>query len=369
MANKEHWLLLKQGIKTVWNNWRTENPEVKPDLSGVDLSNINLQGVNFTSVDLSGANLSRADLSRADLSEANLSDANLSQANLSGANFSGVYLSGAHLTGVNLSRANLRWTDLRDANLSDANLPSVDLRWADISKVNFSGANLSGANLSGSNLRGANLIKANLSEADFNSADLSEADLSEANLHKANLIRIQALGTNFTAATLTGTCLENWNINSTTNLTDVICDYIYLREGQQERRPSDIKKNFAPRELTTLVQKYQETVDLMFEDGIEWKAFLLSLQELKTEYGEENLSIQAFEKRSGETFVIRLEIPSSVNKAEIERQAKNLYKSQLNLIEERNSVELKAQDEQIGIHRQHNTNLETIIHVLANSLS
>jgi hypothetical protein len=32
MANQEHLEILKQGVK-IWNHWRKEHPEIKPDLS------------------------------------------------------------------------------------------------------------------------------------------------------------------------------------------------------------------------------------------------------------------------------------------------------------------------------------------------
>lgn len=71
MANPEHLKILLQGVET-WNQWRKDNPEVVPDLSG--------------------ALLSRANLIEANLSEAELSDANLSGANLSGADLSGAII-------------------------------------------------------------------------------------------------------------------------------------------------------------------------------------------------------------------------------------------------------------------------------------
>jgi hypothetical protein len=46
MANPEHFKVLKQGVE-VWNRWREENPEVRPDLSGTLLSRLDLDGVNF----------------------------------------------------------------------------------------------------------------------------------------------------------------------------------------------------------------------------------------------------------------------------------------------------------------------------------
>jgi len=38
MANEEHLKILKQGVE-VWNKWREENPQEKPELQRVNLSN------------------------------------------------------------------------------------------------------------------------------------------------------------------------------------------------------------------------------------------------------------------------------------------------------------------------------------------
>ncbi len=71
MANKEHLEILKSGIDR-WNAWRTENADVRPDLSGADLSRANLRQADLHAVGLNRTNLCWADLSGASLSEANL---------------------------------------------------------------------------------------------------------------------------------------------------------------------------------------------------------------------------------------------------------------------------------------------------------
>jgi hypothetical protein len=48
MANKEHLKIIEQG-DTTWNEWRQENPHLRPSLNGAklrcaDLREINLRG-------------------------------------------------------------------------------------------------------------------------------------------------------------------------------------------------------------------------------------------------------------------------------------------------------------------------------------
>jgi hypothetical protein len=141
MANDEHIAMLMKGVE-VWNAWRNENPDIRPDLSvadfiGADLRGANLRGAVLSRADLRGAILSRADLIGAYLREANLSDADL--------------------RGANLSWANLGMTSLRGAVLSGANFLKADLSGAVLSGTDFSGANLMGATLFDTDLTGADL--------------------------------------------------------------------------------------------------------------------------------------------------------------------------------------------------------------------
>jgi hypothetical protein len=61
MANQEHVDRLLQGVE-VWNQWRQENPKVKPNLVGADLKHINLEGTSLIFADLSDSDLSNSDL-------------------------------------------------------------------------------------------------------------------------------------------------------------------------------------------------------------------------------------------------------------------------------------------------------------------
>jgi hypothetical protein len=175
---------------------------------------------------------------------------------------------------------------------------------------------------------------------------------------------------------LTGTCIADWNINSNTYLQEIICEYVftgYDRSKDQctDRRPHDPNQIFAPGEFTKRYQIVLESVDLFFNDGIDWKAFLASLQDLKTEYGED-LNIQGIEKKAGGSFVVRLEVPSDADKGTIERTAKELYETKLQTLEAyyQERLQLRGEQldffkEQVEIERIRNTRLERIVETMA----
>jgi uncharacterized protein YjbI with pentapeptide repeats len=144
MANSEHHSLLTRSVAD-WNQWRTDNPDIRPDLTEADLI--------------------EADLTEADLSWADLINAKFNMAKL--------------------LRADLRWADLSEAdllkaNLTEANLSGADLRWADLSE-----AELLKANLTEAILCGANLTKADLREADLTAAWLVQSILVNTTCNKA----------------------------------------------------------------------------------------------------------------------------------------------------------------------------------------
>ncbi len=143
MANQEHLKMPKRGVKA-WNQWRKENPGVRPDLYSADLSEANLNGANLSWANLRGAKLSGANLSEAILDNAILSDANLIEANLRVANLSGANLRRANLITADLMRANLGWADLSWTNFCGAGLTDADLTNAALRETLFGDTNLSG---------------------------------------------------------------------------------------------------------------------------------------------------------------------------------------------------------------------------------
>ncbi|MGK7920995.1 MAG: pentapeptide repeat-containing protein [Trichodesmium sp.] len=434
MANVEHLEKLQQGVNAwnKWQQSHKEvKPDLSgadlrgADLSGADLREADLREACLNITNLNMAILSRANLSGADLLDANLREANLSGANLSSSNLSRSNLFRSNLIGVNLSKANLSGADLintnlREANLKGASLYIANLKGADLNEADLQGANLKGAylngvylqganlngaylqganlngaylqganlngaylqgaNLNGGYLRGANLNEADLSGVDLSETDLSKANLTQANLTKANLTRanltkanltvIRALETDFEEAILTGACIQNWNISSNTNLTNVKCDYIFLELGYSEetgqiiyteRYPQQENTNLEPRDFAKLVKKIKETVNLIFCNGINWQAFLTVYEQLKVELGADLWLIKAIENQEDGTLIVRIKAPSELDKKKIEQSFAEKYQTELDAI----NLELE-EETKIGQDLQYDkTNLCEIIKLLA----
>jgi uncharacterized protein YjbI with pentapeptide repeats len=289
----------------------------------------------------------------------------------------GTSFRGADLTDANFSQACLKSTDLRNAKLTRTNfhlakklqLARVDGTILTNSRVRDLVVSHRGVNKSyiGCNLKGANLENADLSDADLTATDLSEATFESAILERANLSKTQALGNNFRQAYLTAACLENWNIDEKTQLDNVNCDYVYLKNHQQERHPpSGI---FAAGEFTKLFQVVVDTIDLIFRNGLDWEALIIAIKEVSARYNTEKVNVKSIEDKGDGFIVVKVRVPEEVDKAKLHQQLQENYQHQLKIIEARYQAELQGKQEQIEIYRQHSAEMTEIAKLLARSSS
>ncbi len=142
MANPEHLAILKQGVE-VWNQWREEKREPRPDLSRADLSGRKLSGVNFRNAELHGADLGLANLYSADLRRASLIKADLGGATLSESDLRGAILLRSDLRVTILRRAKLRRTNLHGASFIGTDLEGADLGTASMNSTSIGDIDLS----------------------------------------------------------------------------------------------------------------------------------------------------------------------------------------------------------------------------------
>ena len=98
--------ILRQGAG-VWNEWRRQHPDTKPDLRNSQLIRGDFRGANLRDADLSWSHLLWSDFSGADFSGANLYAVDAREANFSNANFTDADLSKVYLGESNLSGATL----------------------------------------------------------------------------------------------------------------------------------------------------------------------------------------------------------------------------------------------------------------------
>jgi uncharacterized protein YjbI with pentapeptide repeats len=389
VAGHEQLIILQNGME-VWNAWREKDPMRIVDLSGANLEKADFRGVKAqngfslsNSKDFNDYMSEKSNLLRGiNLSKANLQAINFKWADLFCANFKASDLRNAEFFFANLSEANLSEANLSDANLCQVKLESAFLLRSKLTQAFIVDASCKSAILANTDLQEANLSRSNLEYADFKTANLKRTNFQEANLQEANFFnadlrganfsKARVLKTNFEGATLTGACIADWQIGSSTKLEGVICDYIFRTVNQETgqfsgRLPVDPKSMFAPGEFTQrfqIIASALETIDITFTEGIDWQAFFQSFQELRHERPDEDISIQGME-RKGDAFVVRLEVTADADKASIETQVKQLYVSQLAALEARYEERLRLQSEEIAHYRQTQTSFLTIVQTMA----
>jgi uncharacterized protein YjbI with pentapeptide repeats len=124
MANQEHLDILAKGVE-VWNEWRKERRDVRPDLDRATLIDVDLRGADLSKATLYRVDLSGAKLSVADLTDSNLASASFRRADLGQVNFTGADMHLADLTGAWLFSANPVEVVLSNARLKDVTLESA----------------------------------------------------------------------------------------------------------------------------------------------------------------------------------------------------------------------------------------------------
>jgi Protein of unknown function (DUF2690) len=172
----------------------------------------------------------------------------------------------------------------------------------------------------------------------------------------------------FTSAHMTGACLEAWNIENTTKLDNVDCRFVYLLENykpntdNRERRPSS--GEFAPGEFTKLFEEVFNTVDIIFQKGIDWKAFIHAFDNIRTEIikteGTE-IVVQGIENKGDGVFVVRVAVPDDANKEEIYRKIIQEYKRKLLEQKQHYISDIKIKDAEIESLQRENIHIYGIL--------
>jgi hypothetical protein len=127
MANPKHVELLKQGVD-VWNKWREENQDIRPNLCGVDIRKEQIKGTSLQVEGVNGAYLESINFSNTDLTSAHLEGCDASLSNFLGATLHGVHFNKACLHRANFERAFCRFSEFINADLKGANFSDADVK-------------------------------------------------------------------------------------------------------------------------------------------------------------------------------------------------------------------------------------------------
>lgn len=132
MADPDHIKILEQGVE-VWNQWRQDNPHIRPNLRKAkllgkslqhyDFNDTNLRRANLSHANLSHASFRRADLRRADLPGATLIEADLTSAIMIETNLEKAVLNGCLAYGISAWNINLKGADQKNLIVSKINSP------------------------------------------------------------------------------------------------------------------------------------------------------------------------------------------------------------------------------------------------------
>ena len=387
-SSNENFARIQEGTAT-WNQWREENPQARPDLSGLDLSGMDLHGINFsraklTRTDLTGANLTEASFVGADLGQCILNGTTLVRADLRDADLIWAKLVEADLSHANLTRAKciecegigsrLRNANLHDAKLSRSSFMDADFSGADLIHVKALEANFNDARLCQVNMTGAVAIGADFWQVDFSGSNLNRADLSRSNLSQARLINADWTGVNleatqlrgvfFEQVQLTGACIHDWVIDEVTNLDQINCDYVYLEAGFQGRYPHG-KSKFQPGQFSVALREGCETIELVFEHGINWLAFLQVLRSLTEEHNKMDADLRAFEQLDNGGLIVRLDVRSTLSASEIEGLLDANYRKALASAEDHYQTDLGWSEEHVIHYQTHCADLMEIARIVA----
>jgi uncharacterized protein YjbI with pentapeptide repeats len=280
MADARQVELLRQGV-TVWNDWRSRQPDVPVDLREADLEGLTLTDANLREVDLARANCRRTILNRSDLTYANCSLADFNEASLRSANLDAATFEGANLTEVRMAHVRAR-SFKPDRDMYGGTPPTSFrrsiMRNALISHGLFQETIFEAADLTGANLIGSTFIMVSLQDA-----NLAGATLGRNTFHNSDVRRCRGLADLNVTAPI---AIDNMTLRqaqgqlprrflTAAGLTDVECALARLYDpALTAEQVSDIAYTIVDRRLEGPIQKPRVFIsysraDIEFVDVLE----------------------------------------------------------------------------------------------------
>ncbi|MBD2061495.1 pentapeptide repeat-containing protein [Funiculus sociatus GB2-A5] len=244
--------------------------------------------------------------------------------------------------------------DLTDACFDGADLPHTDFRKANLTRASFEEATgLDLARLQGTILEQPKVRKLLINKRgcneDYTASNFNGANLRRADLTGANLKEVNALDADFSGAILTDACIQGWNINKNTRFTNVVCERIYLKCARKGNiitlsEPKPDSGIFKPGEFEKWISEIHETIDLIFREGLNWRAFIFSLAQ--TAIDHEGLDLSRYTISRKDEGIVFAEIGTfpGADKKAIHEAFTSCYESAVKAIEEKYQLVLQAKE-------------------------
>lgn len=277
---------------------------------------------------------------------------------IGGTSFYGMNLKDAVFDGTDLRNTDLRESILTHAsfvgtkNLELARVKGTILEDKRVRDLLIAPKSGQGKNFSGANFTGAYLVEANLQGADLTGANLQDANLSGANLAAANLRCVNAIDTDFTGATLNGICIQDWNISKNTTFANVQCRGVYLKENQQEPKPDSYGsvngKEFQAGEFEKWVKVLTNTIDLIFQNGVDLKSLAFAITQASIDYENTQFTTESIEHKGDGVVVVKVSSTGKASKSELHIALTNEYKYAQDAIASGHELVLRAKEEEIA---------------------
>ncbi len=250
-------------------------------------------------------------------------------------------------------------TSFYGADLTDASFDGADLRHTDFRKANLTCTSFKGvtglelARFQGTILQEPKVRKLlttnNGRGEDFTQANLQGANLQGADLREAILVKAQVLDADFSGALLTDACIQDWNINKNTRFQDVDCKRVYLKCSLHGNflEPKPDSGEFQPGEFEKWITDVRDTIDLIFQNGLNWRAFAFSLTQTAINNEGLGLSVRSIENKGDGIVVAKVGVSLETNKTAIHEEMTNHYYQAVDAIEAKYELVLQAKEGEI----------------------
>jgi len=280
----------------------------------------------------------------------------------------GTRFCGCDLSDATFANAELRYSDFRGAkllrtdwagaqHLEQCRTENTYLERPDVLRLVTTKIGAAGS-YDRANLEGLNLAGADLTDASFVDAILDRSTLRHANLARAKLANAHLHGVDLRQACLTGAYIENWALSTETQLSGVICDYIYVRLPTTEdpdpwRKPDNHNARFRPGEFEDfiapifktldlyrrrdvdphLIGQAYKTLDLFLPDAANPAVSIAALQQLADQHPAWGLSLTAVEGSGQDKMRFQVSVPGQADRSRLSEDYEVIYRQLASLSE------------------------------------